>query len=351
MVVFDDHHAYFFYFFMAHNYTQMKAIFLFINLFFALSLQGQFAPSAGMAGTTAMPADSAIFVSWATDVEIERGWQYIIDESFGQTEVGEPAAALGMADSPSVVSLGDGGRATLTFDQAIRNGEGFDFAVFENSFDGAFLELAFVEVSSDGENFVRFPATSNTQADEDIGSFGWIDATKINNLAGKYQELFGTPFDLEELADNPALDVEKITHVRIVDVVGSTDENYATFDQNGQAINDPFPTPFPSGGFDLDAVGVIHQNDLNPSENIDNQDFMLSIFPNPAKRGTSFQIKMEDNLELKNITFQLYDAFGESVITTFENGHFFTENLPSGLYFLKGEIEENFVIKRVIIMD
>ena len=110
----------------------MKAIYLLLNLFFALSLQAQFAPPAGMVGTTAIPADSAIFVAWATDVEIERGWQYIIDESFGQTEVGEPAAAIGMANSPSVVSLGDGGRATLTFDKPIRNGEGFDFAVFES---------------------------------------------------------------------------------------------------------------------------------------------------------------------------------------------------------------------------
>jgi hypothetical protein len=42
-------------------------------------------------------------------------------------------------------------------------------------------------------------------------------------------------------------------------VVGSLDDRYATYDVLGNKINDPFPTPFASGGFDLDAVGVINQ--------------------------------------------------------------------------------------------
>lgn len=333
------------------KYKNMKLFFLSICLFFVHSLIAQFAPPAGMPGSTAIPADSSIFVAWATDIEVERGWQYIIDENMGKAEVGEPAAALGMADSPSIVSLGDGGFATLTFDLPIRNGEGYDFAVFENSFDGAFLELAFVEVSSDGENFVRFPAISNTQADEDIGSFGWIDATKINNLAGKYQELYGTPFDLEELVGNDDLDVENITHVRIVDVVGSTDENYATFDQNGQAINDPFPTPFPSGGFDLDAVGVIHQNQVIANESIDNQKVTISVFPNPVRKGAFFQMKMDKHDNFKYEVFQLFDAFGKNVEILFENGRFSTKNLSTGCYFLKGAINGQLFTKRIVVLD
>ncbi len=43
-------------------------------------------------------------------------------------------------------------------------------------------------------------------------------------------------------------------YVRIVDVIG----NGTTFDANGQPVYDPHPTAFPSGGFDLDAVGVLH---------------------------------------------------------------------------------------------
>ncbi|MFN6048554.1 MAG: T9SS C-terminal target domain-containing protein, partial [Bacteroidota bacterium] len=62
--------------------------------------------------------------------------------------MGTAAGAEGPAASNGVVSLGDGGIATLTFDPPITNGDGFDFAVFENTFLDTFLELAFVEVST-----------------------------------------------------------------------------------------------------------------------------------------------------------------------------------------------------------
>jgi hypothetical protein len=51
---------------------------------------------------------------------------------------------------------------------------GYDFAIFENGFpfgSGSFyLELAFVEVSSDGKHFVRFNAISNTDTTQQIDS-------------------------------------------------------------------------------------------------------------------------------------------------------------------------------------
>lgn len=328
----------------------MKLKYATFFLFLSLKSIAQFAPAAGEPGTTAIPADSSIFVAWATGIEVERGWQYIVDESIGLAEVGEPEAALGMADGTEIVSLGDGGVATLTFDQPIRNGEGFDFAVFENSFDGLFLELAFVEVSSDGENFVRFPATSNTQTNEDIGTFGLIEATKLNNLAGKYQALFGTPFDLEELADAPDLDVDKITHVRLIDVVGSTDENYATYDQNGNPINDPFPTPFPSCGFDLDAVGVIHLGILDFIENADNQNVELNVFPNPVQNGQFLKVEISEDFNQKAI-LSLFDIFGKPMNVIFENNAFYIKNLAAGMYFIKGEIGEKLVSKKVLIND
>ena len=69
---------------------------------------------------------------------------------------------------------------------------------------------------------------------------------------------YGTPFDLQELADTPGLDVNNITYVRIIDVVGSLDSQYASHDLKGHRVNDPWPTPFASCGFDLDAVGAIN---------------------------------------------------------------------------------------------
>ncbi|MFT4760939.1 MAG: hypothetical protein ACI9XO_001664 [Paraglaciecola sp.] len=326
----------------------MKTKYLTFLLFLSIKSFAQFAPPAGQIGTTAIAADSSIFVAWATGIELERGWQYIADESLGLAAVGEPEFGLGMANSPEVVSLGDGGIATLTFGKPIRNGEGFDFAVFENSFDGIFLELAFVEVSSDGENFVRFPATSETQSDEDIGSFGWIDAIKINNFAGKYEALFGTPFDLEELADELDLDIDKITHIRLIDVVGSTDEDYATYDQNDNAVNDPFPTPFPSSGFDLDAIGVIYENDLDFIENTDNQGFAINIFPNPVQNGQFLQVEMNADFNNK-IGLALFDVFGKQLNVEFKNNAFYIENVAAGIYFIKGNINGKVVSKRVII--
>ena len=169
-----------------------------------------------------------------------------------------------------VTCLGDGGMATVTFRSPICNREGPDFAVFENGFENAqapgywFLELGFVEVSSDGENFFRFPAYSNTQTETQLGGMGCIDPSQIHNLASKYGAMYGTPFDLDEVPDDPLLDKEHITHVRIVDVVGCIDPEYATYDCQGNMVNDPWPTAFASGGMDLDAVGVIHDLDHFP---------------------------------------------------------------------------------------
>ena len=60
--------------------------------------------------------------------------------------------------------------------------------------------------------------------------------------------------------------------MKIIDVIGSIDSNFCNYDQYLNKINDPFPTPFPSSGFDLDAVGVINQGPVNiileSSENI-----------------------------------------------------------------------------------
>ena len=85
------------------------------------------------------------------------------------------------------------------FDPPIENGDGFDFVVFENSFSDNFLELAWVEVSSNGIDFIRFENFSLTPSQ--VSPFGFIDPTNINGLAGKYKQGFGTPFDLQSLKE------------------------------------------------------------------------------------------------------------------------------------------------------
>jgi hypothetical protein len=223
---------------------------------------GIYAPAAGQPGSTAIYKDDASFVEWATGCTVTRGPMNITDASKGYASFGTEANATGKAtgDSYGVVSLGDGGSAVLSFDKAICNGEGYDFAVFENGFNDTFLELGFVEVSSDGVNFFRFNNVSQTQTTTQVGGFGSVDCTNLNNLAGKYRQGYGTPFDLSELATvSPLLDVNNVKYVRIVDVIGCIQDGYCTYDSLGNKINDPWSTPFASSGFDLDAIGVMNE--------------------------------------------------------------------------------------------
>ena len=241
--------------------------------------QGVFAPPAGQIGSTAIHKDSAAIVHWAESCEVVRGRLDIADSTIGLVSFGSEIEAIDMANG-TVVSLGDKGSAVLQFNGVVFDGPGYDFAVFENSFSDDFLELAFVEVSSDGINFVRFPATCDLQDSVQIGPFGSSDATQINNLAGKYRAQFGTPFDLSELAGNPDVDINEIRHIRIIDCVGSLHPEFASQDQYGQRINDPYPTPFSSGGFDLDALGIIHYQEYTEIiEHIEH----FSVFPNPTR--------------------------------------------------------------------
>ena len=259
----------------------MKKILLFIYIIFISGgINAQFAPPAGQAGSSAINADSSVFIEWATSCEISKGLINIADSSMGYATYGDSESALGIADN-NVVSLGDGGMATLHFEHPVTNGNGWDFAIFENSFDDSFLELAFVEVSSDNENFFRFPAISLTQTEDQIESFGNIDATKIHNLAGKYRVMYGTPFDLEELKNEPGLNVNNIVAIRIIDVVGNISDTFARYDSEGNKINDPWPTPFESGGFDLDAVGIIHNTSNTDIQN--KKTARIKAFPNPCK--------------------------------------------------------------------
>jgi len=200
-------------------------------------------------------------------------------DSLGLAWSGIDEYALGRAGDNPMISLGDGGSATLQFDGTLRNGNGYDFAVFENSFDGAFLELAFVEVSSDGERFVRFPAYSETDTVNGTAAFGYTNPEQIHNLAGKYPVFYGTPFDLDELRDSVGIDVEAIRYVRIVDVIGSIDPRYCSRDVLGRKVADPWPTPFPSGGFDLDAVGAIH---FVPAGIDKTEQAEVKLYPQPA---------------------------------------------------------------------
>jgi len=312
-----------------NNFMKNTLTMIFV-LFLSQIISAQtYAPPVGLPGTSAVYMDSSAFINWATGCAVSRGYQDLSNTSLGYASVGNSSMATGRAQSNAVVSLGDGGSAICTFDVPIKNGPGYDFAIFENGFDDLFLELAFVEVSSDGINFFRFPAHSLTDTTAQTGSFGFTDATKINNLAGKYRAGYGTPFDLQELDGKVELDLDRITHIKIIDVVGSIEGNYASRDFYNNKINDPWPTPFPSGGFDLDAVGVIHQNGVTGLKE-NREIFSVNVYPNPIDRGDELKIEMTETI----VAIELIDGSGRSLIFGKESS-ISTGELSPGLYCLR----------------
>lgn len=234
-----------------HKLNLFSGILIIIQLIVAPVIwAGPYPPAADEIGSHAIPMDDPALISWATGYV-----DYVAGDNVDKTwQVPENALERAEGTSFDIVALGSGGRITLTFDPPVENGPGWDFAVFENSFSDQYLELAYVEVSSNGIDFIRFDAVSLTI--KPVPGFGNIDPTDVDGLAGKYRQGFGTPFDLENIADKPdvlsgLVDLSRISHIRIVDVVGDG----SALDASAEVIYDPYPTTG-SAGFDLDALGV-----------------------------------------------------------------------------------------------
>ncbi len=309
--------------------------------FFSPSLHAQFAPAPPNINSSAIHKNDTSFSFWANSIELKRGWQNIADTSLGKTTVGTEQSALNVANN-SVISLGDKGSAILKFPFTIYNVSGFDFAIFENGFaqnglteNEYFLELAIVSVSQNGIDFIPFESTSLTDNYTQLGSFESINCTKINNLAGKYPINYGTPFDMNELG------LDSIVAIKITDVVGTIDSNYASFDSQGNIINDPYPTAFASGGFDLNAVGAINQpytdttqnNDTTTTNIFNNSTSQINIFPNPVFKGTILNV---ESTNLKS-NISIFNTLGKRIFfSTFkEKIRINTATFMKGIYFIK----------------
>ena len=136
-----------------------------------VSEAGPYAPAAGQTGSTAIAYDDPHFVSWASGATVD----YSNALALPDLAFRDASKALGPANSIDeavfdVVSLGRGGEIILDFATPIVDGDGADFAIFENSFSDTFLELAYVEVSdgslaldgSGNQIFLRFDNFSLT---------------------------------------------------------------------------------------------------------------------------------------------------------------------------------------------
>ena len=214
----------------------------------------------------AIPAASPLFTEWANAIDGSRtqfgprGSTTISNTGFN---------SLGDLDADQIAAGMSPGFLTVTFPSGIRNGTGADFAVFENGFafgspNGLFAELAYVEVSTNGSDFARFPSIyTNAAPVTGSGAFAGFDMSNVYNLAGKHAGNFGTPFNLEDLLTTPAVlggavTLDNIQYVKLVDIPG----NGAFTDSLGNPILDNWLT-VGTGGFDFrlpagQGVGVIH---------------------------------------------------------------------------------------------
>ncbi len=229
-------------------------------------------PDTGQQNLEVDRSDGSI-IAWASGVAgFDRGPVDYQNPGLGDASFGTDTDPLGSSGTP--FSLGDGGWITFTFDAPILNGAGADFVVFENAFEFGglvFMELGFVEVSSDGALFSRMPALSRKAAP--TGPFDGSDPADFYNLAGNF--VGGTAFDLEDLitAGDPnvvggQVDLTAITHIRVVDGVGDIVGPGATTDCLNRPVSDAYPTAFASGGFDATGVGVIHSVPSTSTESV-----------------------------------------------------------------------------------
>ncbi len=261
-----------------------------------------------------------IFRGWAAGFEDYFPSDDDLTDYYGVYELDDPDKALGPVIGwiYDVVSLGDldaneiadgcaPGRITLIFGDPfdsndpnhIRDVAGYDFVVFENAFlstytgGGAiagemFAELGYVEVSSDGVNFARFPSVSLTAGA--VEEYGTIEISNVFNFVGKHPNAggvcTGTPFDLSGVATDAnvvsgLVDINNISYVRIIDIPGSGDfydeavehidpDSRPYWDYYGanHPVYDAWVTTLP-GGVDLEAVGVLRPQEYAADINLD----------------------------------------------------------------------------------
>ena len=149
--------------------------------------------------------------------------------------------------------------------------------------------------------------------------------------------MYGTPFDLEDIDDDPLLDKSRVTHVRVIDVVGSINPDYATYDSQGHIVNDPWPTPFASSGFDLDAVGVIHVS--SPFGLDDHQEERPLVYPNPVVN----KLILEEDVE----SIALFTVMGQRVLVSNQK-QVDVSTLASGVYVAHLTVDGKTLVRKIV---
>jgi hypothetical protein len=213
------------------------------------------------AGDASWPmTDAGVLVGEAGVVPVDRFVTKLVSVTYGACSGFGQGALPGIIEGPpvgagteegslNVLSLGNGGEMVVSFaPNAIVDGPGVDFIVFENPFwiggdpNDPYAEPGQISVSDDGVNWTPFTCDATNASGAPYGSCGgWhpVFSSPANGISPFDPSVSGgDPFDLHDIG------VTRATFVKIVDQGG---EPCTT------AINN---------GFDLDAIAIV--NAQNP---------------------------------------------------------------------------------------
>ena len=156
--------------------------------------------------------------------------------NFPQVVLGPPHGAGSGAGSTDVLSLGNGGEIVLAFDREVLvDGPGVDLLVFENPFVG-FVETGFVAASDDGVIWHEWPCDP---LDVDGGYPG---CAGVHPVFSSPENAISPTDPATAGGDGFDLATIGLSRARFVRIRDSGANRYAP----------------PSGGFDLDAVAIVH---------------------------------------------------------------------------------------------
>lgn len=164
--------------------------------------------------------------------------------------LGVPRGGGSFSQSLDVYSLGHGGQITLAFeDNAIVDGSGPDFRVFENAFhtsntgETTFREAGIVEASADGLTFHRFPWNAATFAG--LAGVSPVHSHPETAIDPLHPDAGGDAFDLADIG------LEEARYIRILDAADLVDDEGNNFPIRGQG----------KAGFDLDAIVALNSRE------------------------------------------------------------------------------------------
>ncbi|MCD4654229.1 hypothetical protein K8T06_09865 [bacterium] len=199
---------------------------------------------------------------------------------FGQDQLpdivlGPPKGAGDSAGSVDVLSLGDGGVIVLEFiDNIVSNGPGPDLIIFENAFlaggnpEYVYSEVAFIEVSSNGVDYFRFPNDYNPDGEPINNPSNWWGFAGVQPCLSHPDNSIDPTDPLVSGGDLFDLDDVGLNEIRFIRIIDTNEGDFAALDDDGDVIYDPGIPGGDNAGFDLDAVAAVYSTEISPTPTV-----------------------------------------------------------------------------------